>query len=68
MNTAEQRKQLEESIVYAKDALSKGLLLPEDASQLRSMIAYYEEKLEELDDEATYSIQGLLNIDKEEPI
>ena len=43
-DTATERDQLKQSIAYAKDALAKGLLLPDDVSQLRRMIAYYEDK------------------------
>ena len=45
--TDTERDQLKQSIAYIKEALSKGLLLPDDASQLRRMIAYYEDKLKE---------------------
>lgn len=45
--TEAERDRLKQSIAYAKDALAKGLLLPDDASQLRRMIAYYEDKLKE---------------------
>lgn len=44
--TAAAAKRLEDSIQYAQEQLNKGLFLPEDAAQLRRMIAYYEEKLE----------------------
>lgn len=45
--TETKREQLKQSIAYAKDKLSKGLLLPSDASQLVGMIVYYERKLKE---------------------
>ena len=45
--TEAKREQLKQSIAYAKDKLSKGLLLPSDANQLRRMVAYYEDKLKE---------------------
>lgn len=41
-----ERNQIRQSIIEAKDALQRGLLQPEDASQLRRMIVYYEELLE----------------------
>ena len=45
--TEAEREQLKQSIAYAKDKLSKGLLLPSDANQLVGMIVYYERKLKE---------------------
>jgi hypothetical protein len=49
MNEAEKKK-LKQSIKKAKEELAKGLFLPEDAYQLRRMIAYYEDKLKKEDE------------------
>jgi hypothetical protein len=43
--TKEEIRQQEESIKHSYELLAKGLFLPEDASQLRRMIAYQEEKI-----------------------
>ena len=48
MNEAEKKK-LKQSIKKAEEELAKGLFLPEDAYQLRRMIAYYEDKLKKED-------------------
>lgn len=48
MNKAE-KEQLKQSIKKAKEELARGLFSPEDAYQLRRMIAYYEDKLKKED-------------------
>lgn len=48
MNKAEKEK-LKQSIKEAKEELARGLFSPEDAYQLRRMIAYYEDKLKKED-------------------
>jgi len=40
-----EKAKMRKSIEEAKDAIAKGLLLPEDASQLWRMIDYYEDKM-----------------------
>ena len=45
--TNAERDRLKQSIAYAKGMLATALLLPDDASQFRRMIAYYEDKLKE---------------------
>lgn len=45
--TEAEKDSLRQSIKEAEELLAKGLFLPDDASQLRRMIAYYEDKLKE---------------------
>lgn len=49
----EEIDRLKKSIADAKEQLDKGLFLPEDASQLRRMIAYYEEQIKEAEASGT---------------
>jgi hypothetical protein len=44
--TLAEKKQLENSISQAEEALEKGLIQPEAAAILRRMISYYKEKIE----------------------
>jgi hypothetical protein len=47
--TEAEKDSLRQSIKKAKEELAKGLFSPEDAYQLRRMIAYYEDKLKKED-------------------
>jgi len=48
--TEAEKDSLRQSIKKAKESLARGLFLPEDAYQLRRMIAYYEDKLKKEDE------------------